>query len=273
MAGSIETVSDVTGQVMMRAQPIPVELNAFAAAKVVEVIPEEGVVLETPAAFIQGIFGIGGEVIGELKMVADGPDVVLEADMIDGSCADHILVGGSLVTSGAIAKAVKVGARGIIGGGLNDRDLKEFLGYDLGVAITGSEDKGITLIITEGFGEIAMARKTFDLLKSNEGRKTSISGATQIRAGVIRPEIVIPQEEDPSRKTDKAVGEGSFLEIGCPLRIIREPYFGKIATCASLPVELRKMESETMVRVVEVTLADGGETVIIPRANVELIEG
>ena len=30
------------------------------------------------------------------------------------------------------------------------------LGYDLGVAVTGSEKLGLTLIITEGFGEIAM---------------------------------------------------------------------------------------------------------------------
>ena len=34
----------------------------------------------------------------------------------------------------------------------------------LGLAITGTEDIGLTVIVTEGFGEIAMARKTFDLL-------------------------------------------------------------------------------------------------------------
>ena len=31
------------------------------------------------------------------------------------------------------------------------------LGYDLGVAITGSERIGLTVVITEGFGEIAMS--------------------------------------------------------------------------------------------------------------------
>ena len=67
------------------------------------------------------------------------------------------------------------------------------LGYDLGVAITGHEDIRPTLIITEGFGQIAMAGRTYELLAANAGRRASANGATQIRAGVLRPEIIIPQ--------------------------------------------------------------------------------
>ena len=59
--------------------------------------------------------------------------------------------------------------------------------------------------------------------------------------------------------------------MGSPVRVIREPYFGKIGTVASLPPKLQKLESEAMVRVLGVEF-DGGATAIIPRANVELIE-
>ena len=79
---------------------------------------------------------------------------------------------------------------------------RNFFGYDLGVAITGSEEIGITLVITEGFGKIPMAQRTFELLKSRTGAKTSINGATQIRAGVVRPEIIIPHNT-----TGKTSGE------------------------------------------------------------------
>ena len=77
-------------------------------------------------------------------------------------------------------------------GGFDYDDIKALLGYEVGVAITGNEELGLTLVVTEGFGEIQMAPGTFALLKKHAGRRASINGATQIRAGVIRPEVVSP---------------------------------------------------------------------------------
>ena len=86
-----------------------------------------------------------------------------------------ILIGGSHVTWDGLQKAMEVGAAGIVVGGFDDPDLKRLLGRDLGVAITGHEDLVTALILTEGFGEMAMAHGTFDLLKAQEGRKASIN--------------------------------------------------------------------------------------------------
>jgi hypothetical protein len=61
------------------------------------------------------------------------------------------------------------------------------------------------------------------------------------------------------------------LEVGSRVRVIREPYFGKLGEVTSLPVELQILDSEAKVRVLGVKFDDGGEDVI-PRANVELIE-
>jgi len=165
-----------------------------------------------------------------------------------------------------------MGVRGIVVGGFHDKSLKNLLGYDLGVAITGTEQIGFTLILTEGFGKIAMARKTFDLLALKEGQKASISGATQIRAGVIRPEIIIP---DPSLKTEDIATteqwEREALQEGDPIRVIREPYFGRIGRVSALPSELQRIASGSWARVLGVTFPDG-EAVTVPRANVEIIE-
>jgi len=273
VAGSIESISDVTGQVMMREAPIPVELNAFFDGVVAEIVPDEGVVVESEAAFMQGIFGIGGETIGELVFVAHNPDEVLDEDAIKPEHKGKIVVGGSLVTSTAIHKAIKLGVKGIIAGGIDDQDLKNFLGYDLGVAITGNENKGITLILTEGFGAIRMADKTFELLKSNSGRKTSINGATQIRAGVMRPEIVIPLDKSEGEEQAKKVVATGGMNPGSHIRIIRVPNFGEIATVKELPVDLTEIPSGAKVRVVTVELNKTKEIFTLPRANVELIEG
>ena len=273
VSGSIESISEVTGQVMMREAPIPVELNAFFDGTVTEIVPEEGVVIETDACFMQGIFGIGGETIGELHPVARDPDEVLDEEAIKEEHKGKILVGGSLVTSDAIHKAIDLGVKGIIAGGIDDQDLKDFLGYDLGVAITGNENKGITLILTEGFGPIRMAEKTFKLLNDNKGKKCSINGATQIRAGVMRPEIIIPLEKKEEGKDTKAVEATGAMEIGSQLRIIRQPHFGEQAEVIELPVELTTLESETKVRVVTVKLVKTGETYTQQRDNVEIIVG
>ena len=272
--GTIEAVSDVTGQVILREPPIPVEVKAYTDGKVTETVPNEGVTVETYGTYIQGIFGIGGETIGNLVVVAKSSSDDLTVERILPEHRDNILVGGSLVTTDAIHQAIEHGVKGIIAGGIDDADLRELLGYELGVAITGSEKIGITLVITEGFGSIAMAEQTFTLLKAREGMKTSINGATQIRAGVVRPEIVIPlaSEATGSRSAAEDGAAEGILEVGSSVRIIREPYFGRLGRVTEMPVELQDLETEARVRVLRVELADGQETTL-PRANVEAIEG
>ena len=269
ISGVVESVSKITGQVILREPPIPVEVIAYIDGVVTDVIKKEGVTVQTKGSFIQGIFGIGGEVIGELALASTGPDQVLTEKDIDAKFKDKIMIGGSMVTYDAMIQARNMGAKGIIVGGIEDQDLKKFMGYDIGVAITGSEKVGLTLIATEGFGKLAMAPHTYNLLKSLVGKKASINGATQIRAGVMRPEVIVPLEG--SVKKEARISSGSGLEIGINVRIIREPYFGAIGKVVDLPVALQTIDTEAKVRVLEVELP-GPKRVVLPRANVEIIE-
>jgi hypothetical protein len=269
--GTVDNVSPITGQVILRHPPRRVELAAYVDGRVVDVRPQEGAVVETSGSFIQGIFGIGGEQHGELVIAVAGPDEVLKAEDIKAEHQNKVLVGGSLFTARAFERAVEVGVRGVIVGGFHDKNLKDILGYDLGVAITGAEDLGLTLVMTEGFGKITMAQKTFNLLKKNEGRRTSISGATQIRAGVIRPEVIIPSLDISEMRESEHVQKNVGMQVGDPVRCIREPYFGRLGTVRQLIPELQVVESETRVRVLEVEL-DDGEIAVVPRANIEMIE-
>ena len=115
-----------------------------------------------------------------------------------------------------------------------------------------------------------MAHGTFDLLKARKGMLASVNGATQIRAGVMRPEVVIPVGEDivSSSTEDKQAGA---MDIGSPIRCIRAPYFGRLGKVLALPAELQVLDSEAKVRVLDVEFEDG-EKATVPRANVELIE-
>ena len=269
--GTIESASKITGQVILREPPIPVEVIAYIDGEVVEVIKNEGVSVKTSGSFIQGIFGIGGEIIGNLAMAVDKPETTLTAKEINESFKDQIIIGGSVATYDALEQARNVGVKGIVVGGIEDETLKKFMGYDIGVAITGHENVGLTVIVTEGFGKLNMADHTFSLFKSLSGKKASINGATQIRAGVMRPEVIVPLATSPTAKKKADLSSGRGLETGTDVRIIREPYFGVIGKVVGLPVELATIETEAKVRVLEVELADGRK-VILPRANVEIIE-
>ena len=272
IGGMVESISSVTGQAILRNPPTPVEVDAYIDGKVTQIYEGEGVVVETYGTFVQGIFGIGGEVKGVIVSLVKSSKDPLKTDMITDDLKGKIIVGGSLVTVDVIKKAVEIGCAGIVVGGIWDHDLKEFLGYDIGVAITGTEEKGITVIITEGFGEMPMAEKTFNLLKDSKGKKASINGATQIRAGVMRPEIVIQIKERKAEVSAKKAKVSKGLEIGSAIRIIRDPHFGMIGKVINLPPELQKIETEAKARVLEVEIKNGEKT-IVPRANVELIEG
>ncbi|MDF0666742.1 MAG: hypothetical protein P0119_11820 [Nitrospira sp.] len=270
VAGTIESVSTVTGQVLLREPPRVLQLLAYVDGTIIETIPQQGVVVETTCSLVQGIFGIGGETSGEIVMAVQAPDKPLTPGHFTSIMQGKVVIGGSFLSSEAMKQAKAVGVAGLVVGGIHDEDLRALLGYDLGVAITGTEQVGFTLILTEGFGTIPMATKTFKLLSSHAGQKASISGATQIRAGVIRPEIIVPQGDRHAKMTSPPQREG--ISLGDPVRIIRDPMFGRIGEVSALPSELTRISTESEVRVLEVRFSDG-QKVVVPRTNIEVIEG
>jgi hypothetical protein len=268
--GVVESVSGITGQLILREPPIPVEVNAYVRGVVCEVLPGEGVVVEAVGAFLQGIFGVGGETHGELAIAVAGPEEELTEARLEPAHRGKIVVGGARVSYATLMRAKEIGVAAVVTGGFDDRDLRQLLGKDLGVAITGSEDLGFTLVLTEGFGRIPMAARTWRLLEAHRGERASVSGATQIRAGVMRPEIIIPREgAGDGSEADLSTG----LAIGSLLRVIREPYFGRIGRVVELPSELQPLETESSARVLVVEFADDAARAVVPRANVELIAG
>ena len=276
ITGTVESVSEVTGQVFLREPPKPLALSAYLDGLVVETFPGQGASVETSCSLVQGIFGIGGEAAGTIAVGVANPEEALVPERMTDAHRQTILIGGSFIDREGLARAQQVGVSAIVVGGIRDLDLKALIGRDLGVAITGTEQVGLTLIITEGFGRITMARRTFDLLASMVGKRASCSGATQIRAGVIRPEVIIPLEEGAESGVRGAKGAekqafGGGLKVGDQIRIIREPYFGRICRVAALPADLQVLPTESKARVLEAEFEDG-QRALVPRANVELLE-
>ncbi|MBC8515280.1 hypothetical protein H8D30_05450 [bacterium] len=268
-SGKVDSISRVNGQVYLRGKPTPVEVEAYVAGTIVEIIEEEGVVVETTATVVQGIFGVGGEEGGTLMIGVDSPSETLGAEGITAEMEGAVVVVGAGLELETIVRAQEVGVAALVGGAIHDKDLRALLGVDIGVAITGNEDLGITLVVTEGFGRLPMDGGTWKLLVASAGRLASINGATQIRAGVLRPEILVPT---PDLKGILHADEGGMgLDVGSRIVVIRTPYFGRAGVVTQLVVEPQQVESEARVRVLGVRF-DDGEEAIVPRANVERLE-
>jgi len=190
--GRMESFSPVTGRAIIRGHPIRMEVKAHIPGEIVEIIEGEGAVVEARAAVLQGAFGLGGEATGELVFAVDSADMLLTSEEIKAEHRGKVVVGGSVATVDALRAAARNGVSAVIVGGVDQKDLTEFLGYEIGVGVTGGEDFGFTLIITEGFGVNPIDEARFSLLEKHEGRLACVDGTTQIRSRIQRPEVVIP---------------------------------------------------------------------------------
>lgn len=283
MSGIVEKICSQTGTITIVRPIKPTRVLAHIRGVVTEIIPDQGAVVEGIGSYIQGVFGVGGERFGEIKVLASSPSDVLDEAGVPEDLQGKVVVGGSFATLGALKKIKEKGSLGVVVGGLNQLDLVQLIGKEIDVGVTGEEDSDLTVIILEGFGVMPMNDVAFSILKAQEGQLASIDGTTQIRAGVVRPEIFVNQEypgdaagtvepEIPVLANNETwVSVAPQLSVGDRVRCIRQPYFGLWGYVRGLPKDLEKVECEALMEVAEVEL-DDGRLVKVPEANLEVFK-
>lgn len=274
--GKVEFVLEHNAHVGIRLASIPFSVPAYIKGRVSAIEEGKRVTVETEGALIQGIFGVGGERQGTLCALPCNPDEIitvkrlreLKQNLVGVTFAHSILVGGAQFDREALEEAAYERVAGVITGSIDAPTLGSFVGYEIGVSVTGDEKVPFTLIVTEGFGCLPLSDRVRDLAKTLHGRNASINGATQVRAGATRPEAIVPEKS--IHQGDQFEPEPKSLEVGAPIRCIRVPFFGKFGEIVELPHEPVEIESGAKVRVLRARLADGS-VVTVPRANVELL--
>lgn len=269
-SGTIEFFTEANAHIGIRGPATALDVTAFIDGTVAEVEEGKSVTIKNHGAVIQGIFGVGGERLGTVTAITGKNDQLIEPQDIQAlgpRAAGAVIVGGRSFSSAALNAAASAGAAAVVTGSIDSAVLAEFVGYQIGVSITGDEDVPLTLIITEGFGDLPISDRVVELARSIDGRRASVSGATQVRAGAMRPEVLCPG--GAAGKQAEAVHQGE-LSIGKRVRIIRVPHFGKFAEVQALPAEPQLIPTGASVRVLRLKLEESGESVIVPRANVEL---
>jgi len=274
VAGTVAAVSAHTGRILLEEPAAPLEVRAFLPGVVSAVHPGRGATVSGWAAWVAGVFGVGGERGGPLLPMVGRPEASLESSQVDARVAGCVLLGGALVSAAALRRAASLGAAGVITGGIHDHELAAWLGRETVLADTTGLAAPLTLVVTGGFGRVPVDPDAFALLRSHAQGHVCLSGYTRVRAGSIRPEVIVPLADQPasvsvSRIIPRVVPE---LAVGSYVQIVRAPWFAQRGQVGRLPESLETVESGAHCLVAEVDLDDGG-TVRVPRCNLEVLAG
>jgi hypothetical protein len=279
VGGEIAAVNSETGYVTIIPDPEQTELHANVRGIVMDVLPYTGVRIETPAAQVFGVFGMGRERSGVLRLLVTDPSEPVGPEHVDPRSAYAIIIGGSGITAAALQRAVREQVRGVIVGSIDEAELRAFAGMNApaewraGVRswrVPGVQPTDeLTLVVTEGFGGQPMASPLFELLASHDRQEALIDGQTQLQGPLRRPRVVIPLS---ARSTGIQLEPPRLaLRPGATVRLLDHEHLGQVGRIRSLSSAPRRLPtSRIRVPAVEVAL-DDGTTLLLPRSAVETL--
>lgn len=272
-----------SGHLAIRGYPVPVQ--AFVGGRVVETVQGDRVAILTAGTLLQGVYGFGGE--------AHGPLAILDSDGLPRTAGGATVVTPAPASRAFLNACLQAKVAAIVAPSAHLRDLEGFASEALageGLTTGGSAAAGParpTVILMEGFGEIPMSPLIYESLRSLDGRQASVSGFTQLRPGVERPEIIVPhggipaaRPPDPAfvrlgRRTLVYVTRGyrlPALKPGLGVRVVRAPHFGLEGEVVGLPDAPQRIPTGATLPTAVVRLKDGREVTVL-RCNLEVIEG
>ena len=161
--GKVNRINLNYGMVIIEPLLEELEVLAWLPGKVRK-ISDKGGIVSNQGIIITGAWGQGKEAFGKLKF-----DKVEAGQISVTDWADRNL----------LVQLQKRGAAGLITAGL---DLENVL----------EPNPGFTIVVTGGFGQRKMDPDILEILKIREGKLALIDGTTQLRVGVKRPRIILP---------------------------------------------------------------------------------
>ncbi|MHB1131866.1 MAG: hypothetical protein ACYC4L_05695 [Chloroflexota bacterium] len=252
-AGTVLEFRASDGLLIIRPKGDDVGVAAGITGKVVNVLPERGVVIETPALHCQGLALAGAETWGTLRAGADQPYGKLAPD---GDCAGSLLFAGSADLV-ALEQARKAGAAAVIVGSVN---------ADAWQAAQSDQLLGLSLLVVECFGDAPLAERSFDLLREAVGRPAFIGRGIDLGQAPVRPELIVSlntwsnQVQPPTPR----------LEVGAEVRLAVGPRAGHWGRVSALDLRLTEHPCSIGAGAAEVILTDGAVLLVSP-ANLELV--
>jgi hypothetical protein len=226
-------------KITLQYLPVEVRLPAGFSAKVLEIRPDEYIKIGTKVDAIKGVVGFGKE--REASLIEIGyPDIPIHPDQISEKHSDKIIFGGTKVSLEALYKALSMGVKAIITGGI---EYEDFIRLNAGSSEGRFEDVGLSIIITEGFGSLPIYPAIYNFLKDSEHRHIVVTPEKEL--------IIIPipvdklNQSDLSQLSDKnriKTKRFGLLKLGQKVRVLRDDRFGEYGILSNASVNEGQVE-------------------------------
>ena len=244
------------GQILIETAPRAVDLSARVQGKVIDIIPERGVVIGIVGSLVQGAWGNGGEASGPIWIGPDQASRPLRARHLDRGCQGTIVVAGPVANLEVLERAAMIGIAGLVASSAR---------AELCSSLRGAP---FPIMLTEGFGQLPMSEAANSIFQAGRGREAWLHAPSPDCWDSKRPEILIPLEtqDSPAEDTGQPVPR-----VGSLVRCRRAPYVGGQGIISELPVEPHIVDSGLRLPVAEIELEGHSEPVLVPVANLELL--
>lgn len=181
--GTIIDVDTAKGNVTIQYQRKNLKLTSGLSAKVTSIAKNRFVEMEYDGITINGSIGFG--------KASNGPvmwnDTFVEADLKPG----FIAIFPFALSMEQLKLIQRNKLAGIIVPSLSEKDVVSLLSYELGVGLTGGEALPFGIILTNGFGNLTLSKEYEEIFRDCTGKHGVMLPATQIRAGVVRPCLIV----------------------------------------------------------------------------------
>lgn len=266
--GRVDSVVD--GMITIIPTHASTTLNAYLTGRIQRVIPQQGVEVQAFAHVITGIYGVGAESGGEILLAAKA-DEELTASAVTEAWKDKIVLAGRTASLELLQAASELGCAGLVVAYISYETLTAYVGSNSRPGMTGEDELLMPVMLTERFSSTAMRASVWQEFSRLQGRYASMSGRTHIRAGLMRPEVVVCEVDWPERLTEDE-GVSGTVEVGSLVRILRGKYLDQIGRVVELPNERQQIATGAKLRVGRVDL--DGQVVTVSLANLlKLVEG
>ena len=246
--GMVVAIRD--GKITLALGEKVVQVLAAFPGTVVEIISEQGAVVATQGALLQGVWGNGLNESGFLTRW--GEEAGLEKE--DG-IAGKIIVVDHCASRAQLNRYMAQQPAGMVFGSILPQVLPEL------------ERADIPTMVLVGFGELPIDPISSQMLKQMQGQTVALNATSPDPLEGTHPELILPGRAQFSEELFPAE---ELLEIGRRVRLLGKPYAGSVGTIIELP-EQPEMFASGLVMEAVVVQRDDGQVIRIPRANIVVI--
>jgi hypothetical protein len=251
--GRVIVVGD--GQVMLQVGQTNVELKAGIPGEVAQIIPDRGAIIHGSGALIQGRWGNGRMDFGLLVNLAETPEAVLDASMVDINLRGSVILGGYCGEKKVLENAAELLVRGLV--------LSSLAPALIPVAM----QMRYPIIVLEGFGHHPFNAAAHRLLTTSAKREVAVNAEMFDRYSGARPELMIPL---PASQPPPISPDAEVFTPGQQVWICRAPWFGVVGSLTAILSGLTPLPSGIRAPAASVQLPSG-EQVTVPLANLEVL--